>query len=47
MYMVTVVRDGEAHTLFGQHTYELKCYAKGDERKYQWEHVGYEKPEVR
>ena len=42
--MVTVVQDGEARTLFGQHTYELKCYAKGEERKYQWEHVSYEKP---
>lgn len=25
---VTVVRDGEAVTLFGQHTYELKCYTQ-------------------
>jgi hypothetical protein len=45
--MVTVVQDGEAMTLFGRHTYELKCYARGRERKHQWEHVSYEKPQVR
>jgi hypothetical protein len=45
--MAMVVQDGEAITLFGQHTYELKCYARGRERKHQWEHVSYEKPEVR
>jgi hypothetical protein len=44
--MVTVIADGEARTLFGQHTYELKCYAKGGEKKCQWEHVSYEPPEA-
>ena len=42
--MIHGVKDGEPYTLFGQHIYELKCYAKGGERVYQWEHVGYQKP---
>ncbi len=42
---VTVVRDGEAVTLFGEHTYEMKCYATSEnERKHQWEYVGYKPP---
>ena len=42
---VTVVRDGEAMTLFGEHTYEMKCYANSaNERKHQWEYVGYKPP---
>jgi len=45
--MATVVQDGEAMTLFGQHTYELKCYARAGGKVYQWEHVGYKKPEVK
>lgn len=35
---------GESVTLFGRHTYEMRCYRKGSRRKYQLEHVGYEKP---
>lgn len=45
--MVTVVRGGETVTLFGQHTYELKCYAKEGEKFYRWEHIGYQTPEVK
>lgn len=45
--MVTVVREGESMTLFGQHTYELKCYAKEGKKFYRWQHVGYQKPEVK
>lgn len=41
------IKDGEPYTLFGQHTYELKCYAKDGERLYRWEHIGYQKPEVK
>jgi hypothetical protein len=44
--MVNVLVDGELRTLFGQHTYELKCYAKDGEKKYQWEHISYKPPEV-
>lgn len=36
--------DGSIGYLFGEHTYEMKRYAKGDERKYQLEYVGYKKP---
>lgn len=43
--MVTVVQDGEARTLFGQHTYELNCYAKDGEKVYRWDYVGYKPPE--
>ncbi len=41
-----IYADGETGTLFGQHTYEMKCYAKSDfsDRKYQLEYIGYEKP---
>ena len=42
--MIYGIKDGEPYTLFGQHTYELKCYANGSERKYQWEHVCYTPP---
>lgn len=45
--MIHGSRDGEPYTLFGQHMYELKCYAKDGETRYQWEHVGYQKPEVK
>lgn len=38
---------GETVTLFGEHRYEMRCYAKGDERKYQLEHVSYTKPTLR
>lgn len=31
-------------TLFGEHTYEVKCYARGRRRQYRLEHVGYRKP---
>lgn len=31
-------------TLFGEHTYEMKCYAKDGEKRYQLEHAGYKKP---
>ena len=36
--------DGLIATRFGEHTYEMKCYARGDERKYLLEYVGYRKP---
>jgi len=39
------IKDGEPYTLFGQHTYELKCYANDGEKFYRWEHVGYQKPQ--
>lgn len=44
--MVTAIVDGEVRMFFGQHTYEMKCYASGGERWSQWEHVGYKPPEV-
>ena len=44
--MIHGIKDGEPYTLFGQHIYELKCYVKDGEKWYQWEHVGYQKPEV-
>ena len=44
--MVTVMRDGEAVTLFGTYTYDLKCYAKDGEKSYRWEYVSYEPPKV-
>jgi hypothetical protein len=39
--------DGETGTLFGEHAYEMKCYAKGDERTYRLEYVGYKPPALR
>lgn len=33
-------------TLFGQHTYDMKCYAKDGEKRYQLEHAGYRTPVV-
>lgn len=44
--MIHGIKDGEPYTLFGQHMYELKCYAKDGEKRYQWEYVGYQKPKV-
>ena len=43
--------DGESGTLFGQHTYEMKCYAKFDasgyQREYKLEYAGYAPPVLR
>jgi hypothetical protein len=38
--------DAEGHiaTRFGEHTYEMNCYARGEERRYQLDYVGYRKP---
>ena len=36
----------ETRTLFGEHRYEMRCYANGDERRYQLEHVSYTEPKV-
>jgi hypothetical protein len=44
--MIHGIKDGEPYTIFGQHIYELKCHTKYGEKFYQWEHVGYQKPEV-
>jgi hypothetical protein len=44
---VTVVRDGEALTLFGEHIYEMKCYAQDGEKSHRWEYVGYKPPDGR
>jgi hypothetical protein len=32
-------------TIFGEHTYEMKCYAKDGEKAYRWDYVGYEPPQ--
>jgi hypothetical protein len=45
--MIHGIKDGEPYTLFGHHIYEMKCYVKDGEKFYQWEHIGYQKPEVR
>lgn len=37
---------GETFMLFGEHTYELKCYRKGTKVSYRLEHAGYEKPKL-
>lgn len=42
--MIHGSKDGEPYTIFGQHMYKLKCYAKDGEERYQWEHVGYQRP---
>jgi hypothetical protein len=43
-----VYGDGETGTLFGEHTYEMKCYATGPLLKHwQLEHVGYKPPVLR
>jgi hypothetical protein len=34
-----VSADGESGTIFGEHTYEMKCYANGDQREYRLEYV--------
>lgn len=39
-----VTADGDIVTIFGKHTYELKCYAKDGEKAYRWDYVGYEPP---
>lgn len=33
--------DGESGTVFGEHTYEMKCYANGEKREYRLEYVDY------
>lgn len=33
--------DGESGTVFGEHTYEMKCYANGEKREYRLECVDY------
>jgi len=43
--IAVVLDDGSLGYAFGEHTYELKCYAKGTDRKYQWEYVGYNPPQ--
>jgi hypothetical protein len=42
--MVTAIVDGEVRLFFGQHTYEMKCYARDGDQWHQWEHVSYEPP---
>jgi len=43
-----VYDDGETGTLFGGHTYEMKCYATGPiMRHWQLEYVGYKPPVLR
>lgn len=42
--MIHGSKDGEPYTICGQHIYKLKCYAKDGEERYQWEHVGYQRP---
>jgi len=43
-----VYGDGETATLFGEHTYEMKCYATGPLLKHwQLEYVGYKPPVLR
>lgn len=44
MIHVWVDRWGEMTTLFGEHTYEMKAYRRGDECRHQLEYVGYKKP---
>lgn len=39
-----VTADGSVVTIFGEHTYQLNCYAKGGEQEWRWEYVGYEPP---
>ena len=34
----------ELFTLFGEHRYEMRCYAKDGEKVYRLEHVEYKKP---
>jgi hypothetical protein len=43
-----VYADGETGTLFGEHTYEMKCYATGPLLKHwQLEYVVYKPPVLR
>lgn len=39
-----VAEDGSVVTLFGEHAYQLNCYAKDGETEWRWEYVGYEPP---
>ena len=38
---------GESVTLFGEHRYEMRCYARDGKKSYQLEHAGYTKPSLR
>ena len=38
-----VTADGVV-TIFGEHTYQLNCYAKSGQEVWRWEYVGYEPP---
>jgi hypothetical protein len=40
-------KDGETGTLFGEHTYEMKCYAGTILKHWQLEYVGYRPPVLR
>lgn len=44
--MHVIYGSGETGTIFGSHTYEMKCYAKDGERLYRLEYVGYEPPKL-
>lgn len=37
----------EMVTLFGRHTYEMKCFGNGGKATYRLEHLKYEKPSRR
>ena len=39
--------DGETEMLFGEHTYEMKCYAGPILKHWQLEYVGYKPPALR
>lgn len=36
--------DGRIVRIFGEHVYEMKCYAMDGEESYRWEYAGYEPP---
>jgi hypothetical protein len=38
--------DGDTGTLFGQHTYEVKCYAGPILKHWQLEYAGYKEPKL-
>lgn len=42
-----VYDDGDTGTLFGWHTYEMKCYAGPILKHWQLEYVGYKQPVLR
>lgn len=38
-----VTQDGDTYEIFAEHTYKLRCYAKGGKITYRWEYFSFKR----